>query len=563
MRAALSILPLLLISTVIRQENAFAAWPAPLTVTPGRGAVAADNVDASRAGAEVLAAGGNAVDAAVAASLALGVVAPSGSGLGGGGFLVLWRAAEKKVYVLDYRETAPRAARKELFVVDGKVDPERSRTGGLAVAVPGQPAGLAEAETRFGKLGLARAAAPAVRLARDGFVASSLLGVLAPRMLARFGAAVDDSLRALLAPAGRPLSAGARVTRPELAATLEAYAKGGAAALTAGPIARAMVTAVQRRGGNLTDEDLASYRPIWRAPVEGTFRNRKLYGAPPPAGDATAIEALQILDARPPAPRGSSAELHQIVEALKHAFADRARLLGDPAFTKIPLAQLLDPGYTRALAAKILDEKIQPHDAYGQPAAPPRDHGTSHVCAVDGEGNVVAITNTINLPFGAGVVAGGILLNDEMDDFAADPNAPNAYRLVGGDANAIAPGKRPASSMSPLIVVDGDRAVMCVGGSGGPTIVSGVVQVIVNAIDHHLDAEAAVAAPRVHAQWIPDGVMAEPDIPSDVLDGLRRRGHQVIPFLEHAIPAVQAILVGKDGVQAASDPRKGGAPAAP
>ncbi len=331
---------------------------------------------------------------------------------------------------------------------------------------------------------------------------------------------------------------------------------------------------MRKKGGLLTEDDLARYRPAWRDPLEGRYRSYLIYGVPPPAGGATAIEALQILDARKPLGplgAGSSAADHAIAEALKHAFADRARALGDPAFVDVPTKKLIDPAYARELAARIADDKVQKPEAYGgqtlsgAPADVPHDHGTSHLCVADGEGNVVALTTTINLGFGAAFYGGstGVLLNDEMDDFSAQPGVPNAYGLIGGFANAVAPGKRPLSSMTPLVLVKDGAPAMCVGGSGGPLIVSETVQTIVNVVDFGLDAEAAVSQPRIHAQWVPDVLLVEAEIPVDVVEGLKRRGQKIVPPPPFAGSAAQTIVWRGDCLEAASDPRKGGAPAAP
>jgi gamma-glutamyltranspeptidase / glutathione hydrolase len=563
---------MVLLGLLLSTPVALAAYPSPTPVPRERGVVATDTLEASRAGAELLGRGGNAVDAAVAAALALGVVSPSGSGLGGGGFLVYWSEREQRAYVLDFRETAPRASTRDMFVVDGKAVAARSRVGGLSVAVPGEPAGLAEAERRFGKLGLAAAAAPAIRLAQKGFVALPRVAAVAAR--AEKDTPPDDLLMMrVLRPGGRPLAAGQRVDNPELARTLERLARDGSDGFYRGEVARAIVDEVARRGGLLTLDDLSEYRAVWRDPLQGHYRGRTLWTAPPPSGGATLIETLQVLEARTPkglpaVGAGGSAADHLIIESLKHAFADRARLLGDPAFSDVPVARLTDPAYARKLAARI-GEHASPPSSYGgdgpavAPSAP-RDHGTSHLCVADREGNVVALTTTINLPFGARFSAAGVVLNDEMDDFSAQPGAPNAFGLVGNEANAVAPGKRPLSSMSPVIVSDANGAVMCAGGSGGPLIVSETAQAIIHVLDFGMNAVAAVSAPRVHSQWVPDRVFVEHEVPVDVRENLEKRGHKVSPPPgEVSLSAAQVILLKPDRLEAASDPRKGGAPAAP
>ena len=458
----------------------------------------------------------------------------------------------------------------------GRPDPQhpaRSQVGGLAVAVPGEPAGLAALHAKLGKLPLSKIVAPAVRLARDGFFPTRRLVASAARVAPTL--ATGDPLLRWLAPGGHVIEERTRIKRPQLAETLQRYGKGGRDAFYVGAVAADLVDAARSHGGVLTTEDLLAYQPLWREPLIGQFRGKKVYATPPPAGGATALEALHFLDALPALPRGSlgsSAYFHRIAEALTHAFADRARWMGDPAFFKVPVEKLASPAYGKALTARFREDGVLALDEYGTPAEkgsavePPHDHGTSHLCVVDSEGNAVALTTTVNLELGSHVEAprSGVLLNDQMDDFAARPGKPNGFGLVGAEANAIAPGKRPTSSMTPMIVVDGDQAVMCVGGSGGPTIVASSVQAIVAAFDEGVSAETAVSTPRVYAQWRPEGMVIERDVPNDVADGLTRRGHELRRWPDDAFtPAVQVILRRGEVLEAASDPRKGGAPALP
>jgi len=561
-----------------------------------RGAVAADHELASRAGSEVLARGGNAVDAAIATALALGVVQPAGSGLGGGGFLVA-RRADGTVRVLDFREVAPKQAQAAMFIdaKTGQVVPERSRRGGLAIGVPGEAAGFALALRELGSLPADQVIAPALRLAKEGFPVGRHLARSAAATVPQLRA--GHPLRALLAPGGAPLKIGEQWRRPELAETLAVLSKDGFAAyyrLDPGAIGDEIVHAAAAEGGILSAEDLRSYKPVWRQPLLGRYRGWQVITAPPPAGGITALETLQILDARPPLADGpgASSTLHEIIESFKHAFADRARYHGDPAFDAVP-PELATATYAKDRAATIQREQVLPAAQYGRPQGgtplqPPRDKGTSHLCVIDKDGNAAALTTTVNLSFGAHVIAGrtGILLNNQMDDFAAQSNKPNAFGLVGTGANAVAAGKRPASSMSPLLAVAPDGSVLCVGGSGGPTIVTGVVQTVINVVDFRMSVEAAVAAPRVHAQFVPENVLVEPEIASDVRTALQRRGHRLLvtpAALETAVQAVfyrppraqvdpgasTSIAVADDrpaeprGFSAASDPRKGGIPALP
>ena len=536
-----------------------------LKVGPGRGVVAADSVEASRAGAEILAHGGDAVDAAVGTALALGVVSPMSSGLGGGGFLVVWRAKEKKAFVLDFREVAPAAATPNMFVntdAQGRsvADPFASKLGGRAVAVPGEPAGLAAAHARFGKLSWYAVVQPALKLARDGFLVNRAHVEGAARARTKLQPPAGDLLLPLLQVAD-----GDHLTRPDLALSLDRLAKLGGDEMYKGLLAHVLVDGVRRRGGALTLDDLAAYKPVWREPLVGAFRGRQLWAAPPPAGGLTTIESLQILDTFP-AVVSSDDELstHRLAEALKHAFADRARLLGDPAFVDVPTATMVAPEYAKNLASHI-DGKTGHPASYGgklhAPAAAPRDGGTSHLCVVDAEGNVAALTSTVNLLFGAGFVAAGTVMNNQMDDFSILPAAPNAFGLVGSQANAIAAGKRPLSSMTPMVITLDGKPILCAGASGGPLIVTSTVQTIVNFVDHQLPLADAVAAPRLHAQWMPDKLFLETKFSDVIRTQLAHRGHHLAALVERGVE--QAIAIFPDHLEAVSDLRKGGVPVAP
>jgi gamma-glutamyltranspeptidase len=537
------------------------------------GMVASDSRLASEAGARALAAGGNAADAACTTALALGVVNPFASGLGGGGFALIYSAKTGTVEALDFRETAPAALRPELFLRAGKVDRALSVRRGLAVGVPGEPSGLAELVRRWGKRPFARCIEPAENLAR-GFPASAwLVEHVAvafkqdPAEAAGFLPRVLTRNRGTLAE----LRAGDVVRRPELASTLARLHREGVAAFYRGEIASAIVTAVRDAGGVLDRNDLAGYAPVQRAPLMTTFRGRRVFALPPPsAGGVVMLEVLGMFADRmktwDPVPGGPQDPtfLHVLVEALKHGFADRSRTLGDPGFVSVPLSHLLDASYHRELQARIRPDATLAPDRYGtaEPSAtaPARDAGTAHISVVDREGNAVALTTTINLEFGAQLVAGrtGILLNDEMDDFSLAPGVPDAFGLVAGGANQLAPGKRPLSSMSPTIVV-GDRGVeMVLGAAGGPTIVSSTIQVLLDALLFGMDVQAAVAAPRVHHQWSPNVLRYEPDLPAAVIEALRAKGHQV--EVRDKIGKVNVVLRTKAGITGAAEPRSGGVP---
>ena len=552
-----------------------AAHAPPLTTRAG--AVAADDPTASAVGAEVLAAGGNAVDAAVATSLALGVVNPISSGIGGGGFAVVYDAGSRSVRVYDFREVAPAGLDPSDFVVDGKIDPTRSRIGGLAVGVPGEIAGLALMSERHGRLSWRRLVTPAARLARDGTEVSWFVGARAPVILDALPAGARfDPVRRLLTQGGAPLAWGARWRRPALAATLLAIAA-DPRAFYEGAIAADIAGTVEAAGGVLTTGDLAAYQPVEREPLWGTWRGLRLATVPlPSSGGVVLLEMLGILDRTgidlAALGAGSSAALHVIAEVGKHGFADRARLLGDSDAGRAAAAQLLDDARLRRLAARVARDKVQPSDRYGEvpagagaavPARPPGPGGTSHVCVIDADGNAVALTTTVNGYLGSKLVTpGGVVLNNEMDDFAIDPAVANAFGLAQSEANLVAPGKRPLSSMTPVLIFDGDRVVGCAGGSGGPRIISNVFQALLDVWAFGMDPRAAVETSRVHHQWSPDALIIEPDLPADVRAGLTARGQKLVVRPEPT--AVQMIVVRPDGaLQAASDPRKNGAPAAP
>ncbi len=530
------------------------------TVAPvrGRGVVAADHLLASEAGRDLLRAGGNAVDAAVAAALAAGVVQPAGSGLGGGGFAIVAGAGSDR-YVLDFREVAPAAATRDQFV-GGASDAGRSRVGGDAVAVPGESRGLARLLAERGTRPPRAVAAPAIAYAARGFrVGDHLANALA-------GSSYGD-VRSLFTVDGQVATAGVVVRNPALAATVRRWAATAGEDLHTGASARAVVDAARATGGRLTMDDLAGYTPVPREVLVARFGDHTLLTMPPPSsGGVVLAQALGVLEGYDLASlgAGSSDALHLVAEALKHGFADRAHHLGDPAFVDVDVARLTSEARIGEVRRKIWPGRTFPPEHYGPPISPPRDAGTQHISVVDAAGLGVALTTTINTSFGSGVVPAslGLPLNNEMDDFATAPGVPNAFGLVGAEANAIAPGKRPLSSMTPTVVLDRDgRVVMVIGASGGSTIISATLQVYLNVVVFGMDPQEAVSAPRIHHQWMPDTLFVEPDVPADVVRNLEARGHTV--DLRRAFSSVQVVVVGPDGVaSAASDPRKGGLPAA-
>jgi gamma-glutamyltranspeptidase/glutathione hydrolase len=533
---------------------------------------------ASRVGADVLARGGNAVDAAVATAFALGVVEPQSSGIGGGGFALVYIAAEKKVYVYDFRETAPAALGPDAFQEDGKPAPMKARIGGLAVGVPGEVAGLARLLDRHGKLSWRSVLAPSIRLARDGYPLAFFTTVAIGRMDKFVRLPPDDPrfdrLRAFMAPGGRTLVTGEPTARPDLAKTLAAIALGGPHAFYDGPVADDLVATDRAAGGVLTKDDLRGYtvdEPA--APLWGTWRGMKLATMPlPSSGGIAVLETLGLIEASGidlgKLGVGSSAALHVIAEAMRHAFADRARLLGDSDVARTIADKLLDPARLARVAKRIDPDHVQPHDSYGDPDlasphAPPVDGGTSHLCVIDADGDAVALTTTINGYFGAGLITdGGIVLNNEIDDFQTAKGVPNQFALVQSDMNLVGPGKRPLSSMSPTLVFDNDgKVIACAGSAGGPGIISTTIQELLDMFVWNMDPRAAISQPRIHDQWLPDELGVDAEIPADVVDGLVRRGHKVV--VKPWTTAGQIIRVLPDGTrQAASDPRHAGAPAA-
>ena len=519
------------------------------------GAIAAEHPRAAAVGLEIMRRGGNAVDATIAALYAVCVLNFSSCGIGGGGFMLI-HEADGAVHALDFRETAPALAHRNLYRRDGTVLAELSRRGALAVAVPGEVAGLEAARARFSRLRRAELMAPAIALARDGFpIGPHLAKEIANNLTAIRGTPALGAL--LLDPAGNPRREGDTIRLPALAATLQRIAGEGADGFYRGPIAAEIVRSVAAGSGIITLEDLARYRPRWREPLRGTYRGLEILTMPPPSSGGILLEIMNVLTAAGPPPANPTApsRLHLLTEAMKHGFADRARWYGDPAYTRVPTDRLTSAEYGRELYARIRSDQTDAPERYG--SAP--DHGTTHVSVMAADGMAVSCTSTINTAFGAMLVAGesGVLLNNEMDDFAIAPGVPNAFGLIGGEANAVAAGKRPLSSMTPVIVRQGARPLVAAGGSGGPLIVSATLQTLLGILDFNMEPAAAVAARRIHHQWVPPGLAAEPGTDQGTLDDLARRGH-TIRRLAFA-GAVQVVTQHDGHFSAAADPRKGGA----
>ncbi len=525
-------------------REATAASAAPVAADHGM-VVTAQHL-ATEVGVDVLKKGGNAVDAAVAVGYALAVVYPAAGNLGGGGFMTMQLADGTKTF-FDFREKAPLAATADMYLdAAGNVVPDASVGGHLAVAVPGTVSGLETALAKYGTMKRAELIAPAIRLAERGF--------LLDRGDADLFAVATDVLKADAATAaiflhnGRPFVAGDRLVQRDLAATLKQIAEAGAAGFYTGPVAAALVASSRAGKGLITQADLDQYTTRERTPIECDYRGYHIVSAPPPsAGGVVLCEMLNVLEGYPLEEWGfrSPQAVHVQIEAMRHAYVDRNSVLGDPDFVSNPLTRLLDKPYAAKIRAAIDPAKAGVSQALKAGVAPHEGSNTTHYSIVDGKGNAVSVTYTLNNWFGAGVTAAGtgVLLNDEMDDFTAKPGVPNSFGLVQGEVNAIAPGKRPLSSMSPTLLTKDGKVVMVVGTPGGSRIITTVLHTILNVVDYGMDVQQAVDAPRFHQQWQPSPTLIEPlALSADTQRTLEAMGHVFVP----SRPAnhVAAILVG-------------------
>ena len=506
-----------------------AASPAPVAGSGGM-VVSAQHL-ASQVGADVLRRGGNAVDAAVAVGYALAVVYPQAGNIGGGGFMTV-RLADGRTTFLDFREKAPLAATAGMFQdAKGDLIPGLSTDSWKAVAVPGTVMGLETARVRYGTMSRAALMAPAIRLARDGFVLGQGDAGIMALEAGRLGR--DPAMRRIFLPAGKPLTKGDRLVQRDLAVTLSQVSARGPDAFYKGPIGAAIAEASQAGGGIITREDFAAYRVRELKPIECDYRGYHVISAPPPSSGGVAIcQTLNILQGYDLSAMGfrSAAEVHVLVEALRRVFYDRNNKLGDPDFVANPVAQLLDPAYAARLRAGIDLERATPSSALGPPAQPAEGRNTTHYSVLDAQGNAVSVTYTLNDWFGAHRVAGrtGIVMNNEMDDFTAKIGQPNMFGLVQGANNAVAPGKTPLSSMSPTILTRDGKVALIIGSPGGSRIITITLQAILNMIDHGMDVQAAIDAPRIHAQWLPDVISVEPfGLSPDTRRLLEARGHRL------------------------------------
>ncbi len=544
------------------QDAALNAFVKVAPVVARDGMVVAQETRATRVGADVLRRGGNAIDAAVATGFALAVTYPRAGNIGGGGYMVV-HLADGRDLAIDYRETAPAAITRDIFLDEkGEADPQKSRDSALSIGVPGTVAGLALAHAKYGsgKFTLAELIAPAIELARNGIpveadVADSLPNV--QQRMARWPA----SAKIFLKPDGQPLAPGDLLVQRDLADTLSAIARDGPRAFYDGAIAERIATAVQAAGGVMTPADLKAYRPIERAPVRGSYRGYEIVSMPPSSsGGVILIEILNILEGYDGLAGDDTRRLHLMIEAMKLAYADRALFLGDPETVSAPLDRLLSKPYAASLRAGIDPEKARPSKTI-RPGTGIRPEGdnTTHFSVVDGFGNAVSNTTTLNFSYGVGMVAEGtgVLLNNELDDFAAKPGAPNFYGLVGGEANAPGPGKRPLSSMTPTIVLKDGKPFLVTGSPGGSRIITMVLQVITNVIDRGMSLAEAVADVRFHHQWFPDEVSVERGLSPELIRALEARGHRLVEGPLRG--SVNSILITPGGFVGAADPRTRGA----
>ena len=531
-----------------------------LAVKPKQAAIASAHYLATDAGHEILAKGGNAFDAAVAVSAVLSVVEPQSSGLGGGGFYLLHRASDGKQVMVDAREEAPAKAHRDMYLdKNGEVVRDWLLNGPRAAGIPGQPAGMVHLSKNYGKLPLAESLAPAIRIAEQGFPAY-------PRYVEAIQRKIDvirrypASQKAFLIN-GRVPKVGDIIKRPDLAKTLRALAKKGRDGFYAGPVARKLVKASQKAGGIWTRADLKNYRVKERSPIYTTYRGKTLVTAPPPSSGgialATMLNILSAWDLTEMAKTDPAKRVHLTVEAMRRAYRDRSVYLGDPDFVDIPVKRLIHPYYADGLRASIRDDKAMPSDLLPGLKQVPQGNHTTHFSIIDTEGNLVSATLTVNTSLASGFVAKGtgVLFNNEMDDFSAKPGEPNAYGLIGGEANAIQPGKRPLSSMTPTFVM-GEDEVAVIGTPGGSRIITMVLLGILDFFDGH-DPASWVSLPRYHHQYLPDAIYLEPNaLNPAMVKKLERRGHRIVR-MSHPWGFMNAAWWSRQNGQtkAASDPR--------
>lgn len=528
-------------------------------VSASRAMVVTSHELASRAGRDIQDLGGNAVDAAVAVGFALAVVQPRSGNIGGGGFMVISDEKSDQVTTIDYRETAPEGATRTMFQdSEGRVLESRSRFSADASGVPGTVAGLAMALDRYGSMSLAEVMAPAIRLARDGFAVPQRF---ADGLNASRERLSDETTRRLFYKSDQSdWREGDLFRQPELAATLSRIAAEGPREFYEGETAEHLIETIKRHGGIMTRQDLANYRPVEREPVHGRYRGFDIYAmAPPSSGGVHLVQMLNMLeyDDLTEMGFGSAATIHLMSETMSRAYADRSKYLGDPDFVEVPIEALTSKDYAHTLRQQIdparatLSEEIAPGNL-----TPYESNETTHFSVADDSGLAVSNTYTLNFSYGSGlaVEGAGFLLNNEMDDFSAKPGVPNAYGLIGGEANAVAPGKRMLSSMTPTIVKRDGQNFLVTGTPGGSRIITTTLQIVSNVIDHGMNIQSAVSAPRFHDQWLPDEIRIESGFSPDTLQLLEAKGHSLATG--SAMGASQSILIDDSGFHGGADPRR-------
>ncbi|MEZ9234656.1 gamma-glutamyltransferase [Shewanella sp. 10N.286.52.A9] len=526
------------------------------------GMVASQESLATRIGVDILKQGGNAVDAAVAVGFALAVTLPRAGNIGGGGFMLVHLAETNKTIAIDYRETAPSKAHKDIFLDEkGKPNPKLSREHGLAVGVPGTVMGFELALEKYGTMKLSEVIAPAIKLAKEGIsvnpdLANSLDGL--KRRISQW----PSSAKIFYKKNGDSFAVNDTLVQTDLAHSLSLIATHGSKGFYEGETAEKIVASIKQANGIMTLEDLKNYQVVEREPIRGEYRGYEIVSMPPPSsGGIHIIQMLNMLENYPINELGhnTAQTLHLMVESMKHAYADRSEYLGDPDFNPVPLKALTDQKYADSLVKKIAYNKATP-SAEIKPGniAPYESNQTTHYSVVDKWGNAVSNTYTLNFSYGSGLVADGtgILLNNEMDDFSAKPGTPNAFGLIGGEANSVQGNKRPLSSMSPTIVMKEGKPFLVTGSPGGSRIITTTLQLIMNVIDHKLNVAEATAAPRIHHQWLPDYIGVETSLNKDTISLLEAKGHTIKP--SSAMGSTQSIVVTEKGVYGASDPRRAG-----
>jgi len=530
------------------------------------GMVATQHGLASEVGASILEQGGNAVDAAVAVGFSLAVVLPRAGNLGGGGFMLLHLSKNNQTLALDYREMAPAAAHRDMYLdSEGNVDKRKSRFSHAAAGVPGTVAGLLHAHKKFGKLPLEQVIQPAIDLAEQGFPVSHDLA----DKLARYQHLKKNpaTLSAYYKPDGSSYQAGELLSQPDLAWSLRQIKQQGKKAFYQGEIAKRLVAEMNKHQGLITLSDLANYKVVERTPVRGQYRGHEIISMPPPSSGG--VHIIQMLNTLEPFPLkqwgyANSSSIHHMTESMKQAYADRSLYLGDPDYVSVPISALTSKAYGQHLSKGIKPDQAQPSSAI-RPGLkiPEESRDTTHYSIIDAEGNAVANTYTLNFSFGSGITVPGtgILLNNEMDDFAAKPGVPNAFGLLGGEANKIEPGKRPLSSMTPTFVFRHGQPWLVTGSPGGSRIITTTLQVIINLIDHGMNLAEAVHAPRFHHQWQPDTLMLEPGFSQDTLQALQAKGQ--ITKQVNTMGSAQSVLWDGQRFFGAADPRRPDAKAIP